>query len=109
MPGQRYQKVDESTYSNAYNWKLLNKTAELKSYQFKPISPSEGLVLKVAGTREFIEIAPSSLAEGAVILELDRAQMTGTSTDIEIGVYEDDVLVDVIETGFTGPLVKPKK
>lgn len=109
MPGQRYQKVDENTFSNAYNWKLLNKTAEAKFYQFKPISPSEGLTLKVAGTRETIEVAPSDLAEGAVILELSRDQMTGTSTDIEIGVYENDVLIDVIETGFTGPLVKPKK
>lgn len=109
MPGQRYQKVDESTFLNAYNWKLLNKTAEEKTYQFKAISPAEGLELKTAGESELIQVKPSDLAQGAVILYLDKDQMSGTSTDIEIGVYEGEELIDVIKTAFTGPLVKPKK
>ena len=40
---------------------------------------------------------------------MDKAQMTGTTTEVEIGVYEGDILVETIETGFTGPLIKPKR
>lgn len=109
MPGQRYQKVDEQTYSNAYNYKLLNKTAEERSYQFKVIAPSEGMRLKTAGEREVIAVKPSSLAEGAVILYLDKEQITGTSTPVEIGVYDGERLIETIKTNFTGPLVKPKR
>ncbi len=109
MPGQRYQKIDDNTYMNAYNWKLLNKTPEDKTYQFKAISPAEGLVLKTAGESELITVKASDLAEGAVILYLQKDQLQGTSTDIEIGIYDGEHLVETIETAFTGPLIKPKK
>ncbi len=109
MPGQSLIKVDENTYSNAYNFKLLNKTAEEKTYQFKVIEPTEGIVLKKAGESELIEVKPSDLAQGAVLLYLDTEQMTGRTTDVKIGIYEGDLLVDEINTSFTGPFVKPKK
>jgi len=109
LPGQPLTKVDEDTYKNAYNFKLLNKTAEDKVYQFKPISPSEGLSLETAGESELIEVEASGLAQGAVMLYLDTDQMEGMTTDIKIGVYEGDILIDEIETSFTGPFVKPKK
>ena len=109
LPGQPLTKVDEDTYKNAYNFKLLNKTAEDKVYQFKPISPSEGLSLETAGESELIEVEASGLAQGAVMLYLDTDQMEGMTTDIKIGVYEGDVLIDEIETSFTGPFIKPKK
>jgi len=109
LPGQPLTKVDDDTYKNAYNFKLLNKTAEDKVYQFRPISPSEGLSLETAGESELIEVKASELAQGAVMLYLDTDQMEGMTTDIKIGVYEGDVLIDEIETSFTGPFIKPKK
>ncbi|QNR26023.1 cytochrome c oxidase accessory protein CcoG [Croceimicrobium hydrocarbonivorans] len=109
VPGQPLTKVDEDTYSNAYNFKLLNKTAEDKVYQFKVIEPTEGIRLKRAGESELIEVKASELAQGAVILYLDTDQMTGMTTDIKIGVYDGDELVETLKTSFTGPFIKPKK
>ncbi|MGB0979844.1 MAG: 4Fe-4S dicluster domain-containing protein, partial [Croceimicrobium sp.] len=109
LPGQPLVKVDENTYSNAYNFKLLNKTAEDKVYSFRVISPEEGIVLKTAGEKETINVSASDLAQGAVILYLDTDQMTGMTTDIEIGIYEGELLVEEISTSFTGPFIKPKK
>lgn len=109
LPGQPLVKVDEDTYSNAYNFKLLNKTAEDKVYSFKVISPEEGIVLKTAGEKETINVSASDLAQGAVILYLDTDQMTGMTTEIEIGIYEGELLVEEISTSFTGPFIKPKK
>lgn len=109
LPGQPLVKVDEDTYSNAYNFKLLNKTAQDKVYQFKVISPSEGIELKTASESELINVKASDLASGAVILYLDTDQMTGMTTDIEIGIYEGENMVETLTTSFTGPFVKPKK
>ncbi|PTM05505.1 MAG: cytochrome c oxidase accessory protein CcoG [Bacteroidetes bacterium] len=109
MQGQRYEKIDDHTYSNVYNWKLLNKTPEEKTYSFQVISPAEGLSLQTIGSDEQITVKGSELSQGAVILKMDKAQMTGTTTEVEIGVYEGDILVETIETGFTGPLIKPKR
>jgi hypothetical protein len=73
------------------------------------ISPAEGLSLQTIGSDEQITVKGSELSQGAVILKMDKAQMTGTTTEVEIGVYEGDILVETIETGFTGPLIKPKR
>lgn len=108
MQGQPYHKVDENTFSNAYNFKLLNKTPEERSYRFELLSP-EGGDLEKAGEAQEISVAGSKLAEGAVIIRLKRDMLEGTSTDVEIGLYEGDKLVETIETSFKGPLVKPKK
>jgi cytochrome c oxidase accessory protein FixG len=107
MQGQRYEKVDENTFSNVYNYKLLNKTPDAKNYRFELIAPEQGKLTTAGG--EAIEVKASALAEGAVIIYLPKSQMEGTSTELEIGVYEGEDLVETIETNFTGPLVKPKK
>lgn len=109
LPGQPLVKVDENTYSNAYNFKLLNKTPEDRVYTFRVIEPQTGISLKKAGASELIEVQGSNLAQGAVLLYLDTEQMTGMTTDILLGVYEGDQLVEEIETSFTGPFIKPKK
>jgi len=109
VPGQPLIQVDENTYSNAYNFKLINKTSEDKVYHFQVIEPSEGIVLERAGESELIEVRASELSPGAVILYLDTEQMTGMTTDITIGIYEGEVLVETLETSFTGPFIKPKK
>lgn len=109
LPGQPLVKVDDNTYSNAYNFKLLNKTPEDRVYTFRVIEPQTGISLKKAGESELIEVAGSNLAQGAVLLYLDTEQMTGMTTDIVLGVYEGDQLVEEIETSFTGPFIKPKK
>lgn len=106
-PGQTYQKVDDNTFTNVYNFKLINKTAEDRNYHLEVISPQGARLEKAGG--ETIKTPGSELAEGAFVLYLTRNQMEGTNTDVEIGVYDGERLVETVETGFNGPLVKPKK
>lgn len=108
MPGQRYEKLDENTFYNAYNFKLLNKTTEDKTYRFELLEPAGG-VLKKAGDSENIAVGPSDLTEGAVLIYLDKEMLDGTKTDLKVGVYEGERLVETINTSFTGPLIKPKR
>ena len=106
-PGQTYQKVDDQNYSNIYNYKLINKTPEERRYRLVLLKP-EGGRLEIAGKERLVTPA-SGLAEGAFIVYLGRSQLTGTSTTVEFGLYEGDELIETIESGFNGPLVKPKK
>jgi cytochrome c oxidase accessory protein FixG len=106
MQGQRYEKVDENTFSNVYNFKLLNKTADAKTYHFELMEP-KGKLVTAAG--ETIEVEASALTEGAVLIYLNKDQMEGTSTDLKIGVYQEGELVETVNSSFTGPLIKPKR
>ncbi len=106
-PGQTYQKVDDYTYSNIYNYKLINKTADDHRYQLKLISPAGGR-LEMAGNKE-VKTPGSELAEGAFVIYLSRDLLEGTSTEIQVGVYDGERLIETVESGFNGPLVKPKR
>ncbi len=105
-PGQTYQKVDENIYSNVYNFKLINKTPEERTYHLEVISPKGGRLEK-AGDQK-ITTPGSELAEGVFVLYLKRHHLESTNTDVEIGVSQGDQLIETVETGFNGPLVKPK-
>lgn len=106
-PGQTYQKVDDQTYSNIYNYKLINKTQNDMDYRLELISP-EGGRLEMVGSG-IIHTPGSELAEGAFLIYLSKSQLSGTSTPVEFGIYDGDRLVETVESGFNGPLVKPKK
>lgn len=106
VPGQRFQKVDAQTYSNAYNFKLINKTAQNKVYTIKVLEP-EGASLVMASSNDIVT-PKSELAKGALLLHLHRSDLQGTSTPVKLGVYEGDRLVETVKSSFTGPLVKPK-
>lgn len=106
-PGQTYQKVDDNTYSNIYNYKLINKTPDDTEYRLELISPDGGR-LEMAGSNE-IPILGSGLAEGAFLIYLSKSDLSGTSTPVKFGIYEGEQLIETVESGFNGPLVKPKK
>lgn len=101
MPGQRYQKVDETHYTNVYNYKLINKTANDNTYHFELLSP-EGKLQTAGG--EIIDIKGSELAEGAVIITLEKEVMNGKKTELEIGVFQGERQVETLTTNFNGPL-----
>jgi cytochrome c oxidase accessory protein FixG len=105
VPGQRFQTVGENHFSNAYNFKLMNKTPEKRAYHFQLLAPAGGS-LRTAGD-SLIQVAPSKMAEGAVIITLPQDALEGTSTDVEVGVYHQEERIETIKTGFTGPLVSP--
>ena len=98
-----YQKIDETTYRNIYNYKILNKSYEEVRITIKIINKNAKLTF-VGGNAEII-VPPADLVEGVFFLELDTKEMEGNKTDIQFGMYElkSGTLVDVIETKFLGP------
>jgi len=102
-PGQLYQKVDENTISNVYSYKLVNKTTEDLELTIQLIEP-EG-ELKFAGNSN-IRVPHSELTEGALILFLKKDKLEGTNTDVRLGIFNDGVMIDEVETSFNGPIVR---
>jgi hypothetical protein len=100
MPGTMFQQVDDNSLSNIFNTKILNKTNEIKKLELQLISPSNGII-QVAGQE--IVIPAGETFEGVVIIQLDNSQLTGKSTDIEIGIYENNNLLESENINFIGP------
>ncbi len=102
-PGQMFQTVDENTFSNVYNYKMVNKTAEDLGLTIELLAPAGEL--KMIGA-DPIEVPQGELAEGAFILFLKKENLQGRNTDVKLGVYKDGVLIDEVETNFNGPIVR---
>lgn len=100
MPGTIYQQVDNNSLSNIFNTKILNKTNETKKLELKLISPPNGII-EVAGQE--IKISAGATFEGVVIIKLNTSQLTGKSTEIEIGIYENNNLLESENINFIGP------
>lgn len=103
-PGQLFQKVDDNTFSNVYNYKMVNKTTEDLTLEVKLLKPKGGRLEMVGGSS--INVTKGELAEGAMIIFLTRDQLEGRNTEVHLGVFKDGVMIDEEETNFNGPIVR---
>lgn len=103
MPGQLYQKVDENTLSNVYNYKMINKTPNALELEIRLLEPQGKLELVGANP---ILVKPSDLAEGALVIYLKKSALEGRNTKIELGIFKDGQMIDEIKTNFNGPIVR---
>ncbi|MCU4173506.1 cytochrome c oxidase accessory protein CcoG [Carboxylicivirga sp. N1Y90] len=99
VQGSLYQKVDDQHLSNIYNYKVVNKTNREAELSIKLISP-EGEV-QLAGS--LMKIEKQKKMQGAFLIKLSTEQLTGSNTEIKIGIYEGEELIEVISTSFVGP------
>ncbi|MCF7807101.1 MAG: cytochrome c oxidase accessory protein CcoG [Candidatus Marinimicrobia bacterium] len=97
--GTMYQELGDNRYSNLYTVRVLNKTFDPIPLRFELLEP-EGRLTSV-GDQMIIE--GQDKAEGAMFIELDQAQLTGTETKLTIGVYTEDRLLETVKTSFMGP------
>lgn len=99
-PGQLYQQQPNHTYSNLYNYKLLNKTFINKELSFKPEN-FKGEI-KLVGENTLL-VEKDSYAAGSMFIYIDSTEITKRKTPIQIGVYEKGKKIKTITTSFLGP------
>lgn len=99
LPGTMYQQVSSEEVSNMYNTKIFNKTNSDKTIDIKLITPTGEIT--VAGKEVFIEA--SGGFEAILIIKVKTADLSGKSTDIEIGFFEGDVMLQSEKLNFFGP------
>jgi cytochrome c oxidase accessory protein FixG len=98
-PGMLYQKKEQGRVSNLYNISVINKTIKSMPITLKLLAP-QGTIRLV---KNDLVLPEQGLAEGVFFAELPREALSGTSTEITIGVYSGDQLISTEKTKFLGP------
>ncbi len=101
LPGQLYQTKEGGIISNAYSYKVVNKTTkEIKNVTYKLMS-HKGKIETV--THKSFVVPKQGLAEGSLFIELHKSKLKKDKTKIKIGVYSGGKLIETATTNFLGP------
>jgi len=103
VSGSIYQQVDSVTYSNLYLLKIINKTQTDKELQIKLLTPKSGKIQLATGQSI---LKSQGILQSVIIVNLDKKQLTGKSTTIEVGIFEGETLLEHYTTNFLGPVSK---
>ena len=102
--GMTYVEKD-AKIANLYNYKVLNKSAQIQKFEIKLLSP-EGEIEFIGHPEAEIEVG--ELAEGAFFIKINPTELTSSLTEIKIGIYAGNELVETVKTNFNGPRKRTK-
>ena len=99
-PGGLFQTLPEGRVSNLYTVKVVNKSHRDLPIEFR-LEGVEGVV-RTMGATEFV-VPREQLRQASVLVELDRAHMTGHTMELRVGVYSAGRRLETVQTAFIGP------
>jgi len=99
--GSTYQYTDDNHIANIYTVTFINKSFEQLDLKLKLLN-IDGTI-KVIGDKE-LKITPGGLLDATILVEVNRKDIKETRNDIQIGLYNQNKLIQKISTGFTGPV-----
>ncbi|MDY7396667.1 cytochrome c oxidase accessory protein CcoG [Aureibaculum sp. 2210JD6-5] len=100
LPGQTFT-TTETSVSNVYTFKLINKTVkDLDNVEIKLISHA-GDIRIVGGTSH---VPKGDLTEGTLFIDIDKKDLESSKEKLKIGIYSNGELVEKTSTNFTGPM-----
>ena len=100
MPGTMCQVIDSVTVSNIYNVKIINKGSSTKHITFKLVDMQVGVL---QFTNDMSTLESNKAAESVLMIQLPKKMIQARSTDLKIGVYENNELITVNTINFIGP------
>jgi len=98
-PGLLYQENENSTISNVYNLKIVNKTHDNLPLEIRLLS-HEGEI-KMAGN--LMEIEDQSMFEATFILYIHSDLLRSDKSEVEFGIYSNNELIETYKTSFVSP------
>ena len=102
LPGQLYERKGESTISNVFTYKLVNKTTKtIKNVSFK-LRHYNGEIKLVSTTDNFV-VPAQELAEGTLFIEIDKSELKGDKNKLTIDVLSGEKLIETTTVNFLGP------
>jgi len=100
LPGQLFEHKGENI-SNVYTYKIVNKTVkDFNNIQFRLMKP-KGEV-KMVG-KNTVKISREGMSQGTLFVEINPAFLEGDKTEIEIGVFDGNKLIESEKSNFLGP------
>lgn len=98
-PGTLFQKADDGTISNLYNYTLINKTGEVQRIQISTDYPLAALQL--VGRKELV-IPKDSTIQGSMFIKISGSELKARKTELKI-ILRSNHSEEIIETNFLGP------
>jgi len=100
-PGMLYQKNDDGSISNLYNYKIINKTNGDLDLNIKPIE--DGYSINLIGGEP--EVAMQEVAEGAFFLIAREDKFEKGKAETKVGIFnQNGQLIEKVNMRITGPL-----
>ncbi len=104
--GQTYQKTATGTFTNLYNYKVINKTSKDRLIRLKLISPADATV-KIIGQAKAenqILIPAEELITGTLIIEMSKETAKKHNRELEMGFYDPEGnLIQTLDSKFMSP------
>ncbi len=100
MPGTMYQEVDSANITNIYNVKVINKTNHTKKISYKLIDFQKG---ELQFTNDITTLQGEKASQSVLLLKLPIQLLKSRTTDLKIGVYENEELITISKINFIGP------
>ncbi len=97
-PGLIYQEQD-STYSNVYNIKIVNKTHDEIPLELKVLSHNGRI--QMAGSE--MTVKDQSKFESTFILYIPKNEITSDKNEVRFGIFSNEKLLETYQTTFVGP------
>lgn len=98
-PGMMYQTRDDGSITNLYQIKMVNKTNAAHAVSFKLLNPKGTIEMVGSG----IKLEEQGIGQGAFFVIIPPDELKQMSTQVEVGVYAGDELIETVKTKFLGP------
>ena len=99
--GSTFQYTDDNHIANIYTLTIINKTFNKMDIHLKLLDMPG--TIKIIGDKK-LSVGAGGIVDATILVELNRNDVKGTRNNIQIGVYNGDVLIQKASTGFTGPV-----
>jgi cytochrome c oxidase accessory protein FixG len=103
QPGSLYTRLENGQIANVYTLQFLNKTTTDKRISLRLAEPA-GATLELTNTSHALNVPAEQVVNQMLIVEVPQASIRGLKTPLVMEVYENDVLIDQVETSFLGPV-----
>lgn len=104
--GQTYQKTEIGTFTNLYNYKVINKTSKDRFIQLKLVAP-QNATIKIIGQENAdgqLKIPAEGLNTGTLIIEMSKETARKHNREIEMRFYDvEGNLIQTLDSKFMSP------
>ncbi|MCB0805571.1 MAG: cytochrome c oxidase accessory protein CcoG [Bacteroidales bacterium] len=97
--GTLFQEYGENSYSNIYQFEIVNKTRQTHKVEVKLLEP-EGEIVTMG---EPMVIEKGEVKSGNFLAVLDKNRLSSSNTKLKLAVYSDGKQIDTYEVTFVGP------
>ncbi len=99
-PGMLYQKNDDGTISNLYNYQIINKTRKDILVEFRLVDSTTGSI-RMVGKSPMAKA--NEQTKGSLFIDLDREFAKKNSKNLSVEIWSEGEMITKTKTGFFGP------